>query len=114
MDDTDDQEEDASLEKMVDSFSKATTLHGDEHGNTKDVNEPFECSSKLSEGDGKMIDSDTHHSVSPDTQYVGVNDCRRLLCGCGSHSYPGNSERLLMRSIPFFYVPDEMYKRYRI
>jgi len=74
MDDTDDQEEDASLEKMVDSFSKATTLHGNEHGNTKDVDEPFEYGSKSSEGDGKMRDSDTHHSVSPDIQYVGVID----------------------------------------
>jgi len=112
MDDTDDQEEDTSLKKMADSF---TTLPRTLHSSTKDVEEPLEDESKSSEDVRCTADSDTCHSVSPDIQYVWFLAWLYNNCYVGvAHSYPEDGERLRMRSVPFFYVPDGTYKRYRI
>ncbi|XP_065883051.1 microtubule-associated protein tau-like [Dysidea avara] len=92
MDDTDDQEEDASMEKMADSLSNAATLHG----STKDVDEDSKSGDDFSK-ETSAADSDTRHSFS-------LNIPRDI-------HYPGGSERLRMRSLPFFYVPDGKYKR---
>ena len=69
MDDTDDQEEDASMEKMADSLSNAATLHG----STKDVDEDSKSGDDFSK-ETSAADSDTRHSFSlnipRDIQYV--------------------------------------------
>jgi len=73
MDDTDEQDEDSSMEKMTDSFSKVVTVHGSTEDSDTIESVWLKSGCKSSE-DVKMVtsapSSDTHYSASMDIRYV--------------------------------------------
>lgn len=74
MDDTDEQDEDSSMEKMTDSFSKVVTVHGSTTKDSDTIESVWLKSGCKSSEDVKMEtstpSSDTHYSASMDIRYV--------------------------------------------